>query len=267
MPNIVYVLTNPAMPGLVKIGMTDRDDVQRRMNELFTTGVPFPFECVIAKEIGDHEAAHVESALHLAFHPYRANESREFFQIEPQQAEVLLQVMPGKDVTPRIEAQLAAVSPEDTAAAEEFKKRQARTSEDEFLASFSGYGRDLYESVLALGRQEGMLINWGVKGFSLNVVSNGGRIVLCYGRPPSVLHGRMYTDFSMVTKKTNVPLGEIESLRQEALATGLFFPAGENKELSCRTDCPLEESQITTVTNWLQSLRNLIRKQANVSQD
>ena len=45
MVNIVYVLTNPAMPGLVKIGMTDRDDVQRRMSDLYTTGVPLPFEC------------------------------------------------------------------------------------------------------------------------------------------------------------------------------------------------------------------------------
>ena len=64
MPNIVYVLTNPAMPGLVKIGMTDKDDVQQRMNQLFSTGVPFPFECVIAREIDDHNAGDVENALH-----------------------------------------------------------------------------------------------------------------------------------------------------------------------------------------------------------
>ena len=35
---IVYVLTNPAMPGLVKIGRTTREDPQVRMNELYTTG-------------------------------------------------------------------------------------------------------------------------------------------------------------------------------------------------------------------------------------
>ena len=51
MPNIVYVLTNPAMPGMVKIGMTDRPDVQRRMSELYSTGVPLPFECVIAARL------------------------------------------------------------------------------------------------------------------------------------------------------------------------------------------------------------------------
>lgn len=37
---IVYVLTNPAMPGLVKIGMTNRDSVDARLKELFNTSVP-----------------------------------------------------------------------------------------------------------------------------------------------------------------------------------------------------------------------------------
>jgi hypothetical protein len=31
---IVYVLTNPAMPGLVKIGMTNKESVDARLNEL-----------------------------------------------------------------------------------------------------------------------------------------------------------------------------------------------------------------------------------------
>ena len=44
---IVYVLTNPAMPKLVKIGKTGRG-VETRLNDLYTTGVPLPFECAYA---------------------------------------------------------------------------------------------------------------------------------------------------------------------------------------------------------------------------
>jgi len=39
---IVYLLTNPVMPGLVKIGMTTQEDIDKRMKELYTTGVPVP---------------------------------------------------------------------------------------------------------------------------------------------------------------------------------------------------------------------------------
>lgn len=42
---IVYVLTNPAMPGLTKIGMTTQEEIGPRLSQLYTTGVPLPFEC------------------------------------------------------------------------------------------------------------------------------------------------------------------------------------------------------------------------------
>ena len=45
---IVFVLKNPAFPNLVKIGITTREEVEIRMSELYTTGVPLPFECVYA---------------------------------------------------------------------------------------------------------------------------------------------------------------------------------------------------------------------------
>ena len=119
MPNIVYVLTNPAMPGIVKIGMTDSPDVQQRMNSLYSTGVPLPFDCVIAREIEGIGAAEIELALHTAFGPYRTTPSREFFEIEPEQAEVLLRVMPGRDVTPRVADQSAELYPDDRKASSE----------------------------------------------------------------------------------------------------------------------------------------------------
>ena len=50
---IVYVLTNPAMPGIVKIGRTTRGSIDVRLNELYSTGVPVPFECAFAGRVVD----------------------------------------------------------------------------------------------------------------------------------------------------------------------------------------------------------------------
>ena len=57
---IVYVLTNPAMPKMVKIGKTGRE-VEARLNDLYTTGVPLPFECAYAAKVADMDK--VEKAL------------------------------------------------------------------------------------------------------------------------------------------------------------------------------------------------------------
>ena len=61
---IVYVLTNPAMPGMVKIGKTARESVEARLNELYSTGVPLPFECVYAARVVNE--TEVEQAFHQA---------------------------------------------------------------------------------------------------------------------------------------------------------------------------------------------------------
>ena len=263
MPNIVYVLTNPAMPGMVKIGMTDRPDVQRRMNELYSTGVPLPFECVIARQIEDREAAEIENALHVAFGPYRINTSREFFEIDPEQAGALLQVMPGHDVTPRPSEQDAELPPEDREAVSEYKKRRTRLSEQEFMDSLDDNGVRVYERILALGKQKGMQVTWGKRGFSLNAVSNGTPIVVCYCYPPhSVYRQSIYTDFSLMNRgRSNVPQDAIESLRTKALNTGLFVQAGGSGfEVRCRIDRRLEETEMSALTGWLETVIERIRE-------
>ena len=264
MPNIVYALTNPAMPGLVKIGMTDRDDVQRRMSDLYSTGVPLPFECVVARELDDQAAADIEKALHTAFGPNRVNSSREFFQIEPEQVQVLLRVMPGRDVTPSTPDQETNSQDEGQAAATEYKKRQARTNELEFMESLNEHGMIAYRRVLAKGDQEGMRIRWGTKGFSLNVVSDGAHVPVCFGYPPSAYNQQIYTEFGSIIRKSNVPQGAVDALRQEALNTGLFKPAGKGTDLSCQTDLPLDESQLDALSGWLALVIDKIREYEEV---
>lgn len=116
---VVYVLTNPAMPGLVKIGKTSRGSIDARLKELYSTGVPVPFECAFAARVTDE--AKVESAFHRAFGPYRLNPKREFFQIEPEQAIALLELMADGDVTPELQREADAVDIEAKDASSKLK--------------------------------------------------------------------------------------------------------------------------------------------------
>ena len=92
-------MTNPVMPGLVKIGMTTREDMDARMKELYSTGVPVPFECQFACKVKKTDCAKIEKALHTAFNPQRVNANREFFRIQVEQAKAILELFHHEDVT------------------------------------------------------------------------------------------------------------------------------------------------------------------------
>ena len=89
MTDIVYVLINEAMPGLVKIGCTT-DDLAARVRALFGTGVPLPFEIFYACEVSDCRL--VERHMHDAFGDHRVSKSREFFRIAPERVKAALQI-------------------------------------------------------------------------------------------------------------------------------------------------------------------------------
>ena len=118
---IIYILTNPAMPGIVKIGKTARE-IETRLSELYSTGVPVPFECVFAGKVSDIDK--VEKAFHLAFAPYRINPKREFFQIEAEQAIAMLELMTTEDVTPALQKEADEVDIESKEASRKLKARR-----------------------------------------------------------------------------------------------------------------------------------------------
>ncbi len=120
---IVYILTNPAMPGLVKIGKTSRDSVKERLKELYSsTGVPVPFECEYAARVEDASA--VEQILHETFGPYRINPKREFFDISSEEARDVLQPLGTEDVTPEIQSKANGVDVESRPGAERLRSRR-----------------------------------------------------------------------------------------------------------------------------------------------
>ena len=79
----VYILTNPSMPGLVKVGKTTITP-NKRMGELHSTGVPTPFQLECSISVNDcHEA---ELLAHQALNSFRVAKNREFFKVSPKKA-------------------------------------------------------------------------------------------------------------------------------------------------------------------------------------
>lgn len=77
----VYILTNEAMPGLCKVGMTMRSPRARALELSAATGVPQPFDVAYYCEMED-PAAH-ERRIHAEFNHLRVA-GREFFRCEPE---------------------------------------------------------------------------------------------------------------------------------------------------------------------------------------
>ena len=99
MSEIVYVLTNEAMPGYVKIGKTSTS-LEQRIRELSaSTSVPLPFTCFYACTVKD--MSFVEHQLHDAFVNNRINPKREFFKIAPERIVAALKLAEIENVTPK----------------------------------------------------------------------------------------------------------------------------------------------------------------------
>lgn len=87
----VYILTNEAMPGFVKIGLTQQNDVADRVRQLDTTSVPMPFEIHFAARVPDCKK--LERTLHFVFGEDRPRKNREFFQINPDLAKAIIELV------------------------------------------------------------------------------------------------------------------------------------------------------------------------------
>jgi hypothetical protein len=92
-PGYLYVLVNPSMEGLVKVGRTARDP-KDRVNELSSaTGVPTSFLLVYQRFFNEIERA--EQLVHelLEDKGYRISSNREFFNAPPHEViETIIQV-------------------------------------------------------------------------------------------------------------------------------------------------------------------------------
>jgi len=156
MAEIIYVLTNEAMPGLVKIGRT-ADEVSIRVAQLSSqTSVPLPFECYFAAEVKD--CVKLEKVLHQLFSENRVNPKREFFRVEPERIILAISIGEFTEVTPGI----SRVDKDEQEALEKVKARRPRIKLDA-LGIKPGdtliFSRD--EAITAIVAPEGKVIYQG----------------------------------------------------------------------------------------------------------
>ncbi len=99
MNEIIYILTNEAMPGYVKIGKTNNDLEQRVRDLSASTSIPLSFTVFYACTVKD--AHFVEYQLHDAFDDNRVNPKREFFSVAPERVVAALKLAEIENITPQ----------------------------------------------------------------------------------------------------------------------------------------------------------------------
>ena len=81
------------MPGLVKIGLTDRNPQVRAAELTRATGVPAPFVIAWCRAVSD--CAGVESTVHRMLHDKRVTDRREFFRCDVATARQVIEAAAG----------------------------------------------------------------------------------------------------------------------------------------------------------------------------
>jgi len=116
MDEIVYILTNEAMPDYIKIGRTN--DIDRRLRDLDWTNIPLPFQCYYAARVKNVDF--VEKQIFEIFADQRVRSKREFFRANPERVIAAIKLVQLEEVTPQ------KVIPEIPGVKEELEKTTYR---------------------------------------------------------------------------------------------------------------------------------------------
>ena len=87
----VYVLSNPSLPGMLKIGYTNLTPDKRANQISSSTGVPTPFKVEFAFNCFDGYL--LEADIHKELRAYRVNNGREFFSVDLEIAKEKLEIL------------------------------------------------------------------------------------------------------------------------------------------------------------------------------
>jgi hypothetical protein len=176
---ILYVLTNPVMPGLVKIGCTTGNVEDRIYDLSSSSGVPVAFQCHFAARVSDMSAK--EKTLHQLFSDRRVNPKREFFEVAPEKAVLAIRMGAFTEVTPG----KTIIAPDEARAFEKAEQADTKRRSNIKLESIG----ILPGAMLTLSRGE----NVQATVVSGNKVEYDGQIMSLSASALSALHKLGYT--------------------------------------------------------------------------
>jgi hypothetical protein len=138
-------------------------------------------------------------------------------------------------------------------------KRTTKTTQKDFLGAVDENGKAVFEKLLEFAQSRAMPIQWGTRGFSLNVDLDGTHVAVFFCYPPaSVYKQSIYTNRVGMNVRTQVPEDEIRTLWSKAQATGLFRPAGD--ELKCSIDRVFTDAEVGKILAWCEEAAATIAK-------
>lgn len=120
MKEIIYILTNEAMPEYIKIGFTNIS-IEQRLRQLDKTNVPLPFECYYSCEV--ENARKEEGWLHSIFADRRVRDGREFFRVDPERVVAAIKRVEIKDITPKSLPKMSSEVKQDVEKSKQIRSR------------------------------------------------------------------------------------------------------------------------------------------------
>lgn len=144
MAGFVYIMSNPSIPGLLKIGVTDKDPEEFRSKDLYNTSVPDPFKVEYYAYTMDHNI--IERETHEKLINYRHSKSREYFSCDVITAINTIQSIAGRrikydETSYSIEETILTDPPSDQSSIKRGIYNQNNYSPDLNEASFSEHGK------------------------------------------------------------------------------------------------------------------------------
>lgn len=104
-----------------------------------------------------------------------------------------------------------------------------KVDEKRFFESLNSFGKPVFQQIFEFAKSQELLIRWGSKGFSINLILNNGFVGLCFGYPPhSVFKQSIYTGFEEIRKKVNNSDSIIYFFKSELEKSGTFISAKSN---------------------------------------